>query len=616
MEREELPRFVQSTAVFLFFIQAVRVLFSVLFGVIYDALFEGPMTAQAVVTNLLVLAAFLAPLFVPRRLARRVLLLTSVLIFMARVPLTVNNPDIRLYSSLLIVAAAGCYAALLLQKEGGLFALALSSALVLDQVARAAGNTWDITLRPAWLPLQVILSVGLLLASAAAWRQTSRQGPGWGIGILGGVALGAFLFLETSLLSLPNALARWSNWSYAALTPALLFVTLLPLIGSVGDFSRVRVSRPMRVAAVLLVCGCLALGSFMSGFAAALALLLAQGLVMFALFSIPRPSGEQRERIGLHLALGHLLFLLINFAYAFSFTYAYTFDFFRGTGLPIVLSAGLLATLPIAWRKHIRQPPPWRKPRLALGTSLLLVALTAVLAFPPPPRMKEAGPNVRLGTYNIHYGYNTVWEFALEGMARTIEESGADFVALQEVDTGRITSYSVDDALWLSRRLRMEVFYLPTVEHLTGIAVLYHFPAQATQGKLLTSRLEQTGVIRTTLNVGGYILDACDIWLGLEPAERMVQLNEALDLITASSAALGGDFNDTPDSAIYQRMIQAGFVDPFIAGGFAPLPTSPSEQPQERIDFVWLRGLQPTAARVLESTASDHRMVVVEARLE
>ncbi|MBM4431843.1 MAG: hypothetical protein FJ026_16075 [Chloroflexi bacterium] len=253
---------------------------------------------------------------------------------------------------------------------------------------------------------------------------------------------------------------------------------------------------------------------------------------------------------------------------------------------------------------------------MALGTSLLLVALTAVLAFPPPPRMKEAGPNVRLGTYNIHYGYNTVWEFALEGMARTIEESGADFVALQEVDTGRITSYSVDDALWLSRRLRMEVFYLPTVEHLTGIAVLYRFPAQATQGKLLTSRLEQTGVIRTTLNVGGYILDACDIWLGLEPAERMVQLNEALDLITASSAALGGDFNDTPDSAIYQRMIQAGFVDPFIAGGFAPLPTSPSEQPQERIDFVWLRGLQPTAARVLESTASDHRMVVVEARLE
>jgi endonuclease/exonuclease/phosphatase (EEP) superfamily protein YafD len=63
-------------------------------------------------------------------------------------------------------------------------------------------------------------------------------------------------------------------------------------------------------------------------------------------------------------------------------------------------------------------------------------------------------------------------------------------------------------------------------------------------------------------------------------------------------------------------MTEAGFVDPFIAGGFYPAPTDPAEKPNKRIDFVWMRGLTPTDARVLESTASDHRMVVVEARLE
>jgi endonuclease/exonuclease/phosphatase (EEP) superfamily protein YafD len=74
--------------------------------------------------------------------------------------------------------------------------------------------------------------------------------------------------------------------------------------------------------------------------------------------------------------------------------------------------------------------------------------------------------------------------------------------------------------------------------------------------------------------------------------------------------------NSTPDEPVYARMREAGFDDPFIAGGFDPAPTDPAEEPSKRIDFVWMRGLTPTDAQVLASTASDHRMVVVEARLE
>lgn len=251
-----------------------------------------------------------------------------------------------------------------------------------------------------------------------------------------------------------------------------------------------------------------------------------------------------------------------------------------------------------------------------VGAIALVVALSAAFAFPPSPRMKEAGPNVRVGSYNIHYGYHTDWKFYLEEMARTIEESGADIVALQEVDAGRITSYGVDDALWLARRLRMGVFYQPTVEHLTGIALLYRFPLEEAEGRLLTSRLEQTAIVRARLRVGDELLDAYGIWLGLEPEERAVQLGEALDFIVEGPAVFGGDFNSTPDFSVYRRLTEAGFVDPFIAGGFEPFPTVPSEEPKRRIDYIWIRGLKPIDAQVLESTASDHRMVVVEALLK
>jgi endonuclease/exonuclease/phosphatase (EEP) superfamily protein YafD len=60
-------------------------------------------------------------------------------------------------------------------------------------------------------------------------------------------------------------------------------------------------------------------------------------------------------------------------------------------------------------------------------------------------------------------------------------------------------------------------------------------------------------------------------------------------------------------------MRAAGFSDPFLESGFEPLPTDPAESPTKRIDYVWLRGLRASDARVLDSLASDHRMVVVAA---
>jgi len=630
MKERATLRFVEATAVFLFTLQAIRVLFSVLFGIIYDVVVTGPMTPVAVVIFLLLLLAFLSPLFAPRRRARLrwTLLIPSLLVSLSRVPLTLNDPQARLYSSLLIVAAFGFYAASLLRQSPSTFPQALIVALAADQFFRALGNTFDITLRDGWLPYQVILSVAL---AGLSWRlfylargrveEVSTQR----LGLLGGLAIGAFLFLELSLLSFPNAVARWSGGNYAALAPALLLVTLLPLLPGTQKWRRrwqemqSTTPRLWGMALVLLTCAFLAVGYSLfairySEIVASVALLLSQFLVLLAL---PRALTGDRDRIGLGLAVGNLFFLLLNFAYAFAFTYAYTLPFFRGTGLPIVLVSALAATLPAAIR---RLPPPVQElpsRRVQWAAAALLVVVCAVFAWPPTPQMKEAGPNVRVGTYNIHYGYHTDWKFYLEEMARTIEESGADIVALQEVDAGRISSYGVDDALWLARRLRMGVVYQPTVEHLTGIALLYRFPLQRAGGQLLTSRLEQTAIVHAQVKVGGQPLDAYGIWLGLEPEERTTQLADALEFIAREGPAVfGGDFNSTPDSPVYRRLVEAGFSDPFIVGGFEPSPTAPSESPQERIDYVWVWGLSAVDAQVLDSTASDHRMVVIEARLE
>jgi endonuclease/exonuclease/phosphatase family metal-dependent hydrolase len=253
---------------------------------------------------------------------------------------------------------------------------------------------------------------------------------------------------------------------------------------------------------------------------------------------------------------------------------------------------------------------PW--PALVGGGIALAIVILAV--WPRPIDPLPADRPIRAGTYNIHYGYEVFWHFTLEDIVRTIAESGADIVALQEVDTGRLTSYAVDDAYYLARRLHMNVAYLPTVEHLTGIALLYRGTAESIDSRLLTSLQEQTGIVHVHLNVGGQPLDAYGIWMGLSDEDTLRQINEALDFIgTNTPATFGGDFNAKPDSPVVQEVLQVGFDDPFLALGFdPPPPTSPAIDPQIRIDYVFTRGLTPTSAAVLSSLASDHRMVVVE----
>jgi endonuclease/exonuclease/phosphatase family metal-dependent hydrolase len=313
-----------------------------------------------------------------------------------------------------------------------------------------------------------------------------------------------------------------------------------------------------------------------------------------------------------------LLFLVLNVVLALAFTYAYTVPFLRGRGKHLLLFAILFLLLPtIGARPSETQASSRRAKTVRWAAGLAVVLLTTAFAHAPRFTSQEvrAGP-FRVGSYNIHYGYNSDWAFSLEQQARTIEESEADIVMLQEVDTGRITSYGVDDALWLARRLGMQEVFGPALEDLSGVALLSRFPITKADTQLLTSQLEQTAIVSARVQMEERVLHAYGTWLGLEPEERARQLEDALATIgDAVPAVLGGDFNATPGSPTYNTIQAAGFTDPFAVGDFDAAPTSPAVDPAQRIDFVWARGLAVREAEVLDSLASDHLMVVVELTL-
>ena len=84
---------------------------------------------------------------------------------------------------------------------------------------------------------------------------------------------------------------------------------------------------------------------------------------------------------------------------------------------------------------------------------------------------------------------------------------------------------------------------------------------------------------------------------------------------TDGDVVIAGDLNTHPDEPPLQRILAAGYVDAGAAAGIGHLSTWPALLPNERIDYVFLRGnMQAVHGQVAQTTASDHLPVLVTLR--
>jgi len=614
-------RSIEAISIVLFFLQALRVIFSVLFGIIYDQVFAGSPDAWLPVSVLLVLIALAIPAVAPRSPTHNWLAVLAGVAAVARVALTFNDATLRYWGALVVLGSAGLYMAGLLTARRSLALPSLLTALALDQILRAIGQTLDVSMQPVWLPVQILWAAVIIgIAMALAWMGTVGDRQANLMAVRTSLGLGGLLFLETSLLSLPNGAARWTGTPYAVFAPLLFILTLLPALPRLRhELGNRLASRPvLRVGVPAGLAAALMVGYFGPGLVGAIGLVLAAILALGCMVIVLDGRSPRQRPVGRMLALAFGLVLVLNFLNAFAFTYPYAVPQLRGMGWAVYLAAcaavmvGAASQRPVAltWQELSTRPTPTVLGGLA-GLALIIAAV-----WPRPVDALPGDDTLRLATYNIHYGYDAEWHFNLDEMAEAIAEAGVDAIALQEVDTGRMTSYCVDDALYLAHRLRMNVAYLPTVEHLTGIAILYKGPQAPVSMDYLTSLQEQTGIVGVDLDVGGRPVHAFGIWMGLSDEDTLRQITEALVFIgDQTPASFGGDFNAEEDEPVAQAVVQAGFADPFGLLGMTPPLTDPAIEPDQRIDYVWLRGLSPARAWVADSLASDHRMVVTEIEL-
>jgi endonuclease/exonuclease/phosphatase family metal-dependent hydrolase len=561
-----------------------------------------------------------------------------------------------------------------------------------DQVIRAFGNTLDPTIwktsNPLNLDFFIILGVLLIATGVIALLNTilkaadapEQQRDGSSIdtnrgtlGFWGAVGLAGLLFIEMSLLALPNAImGRAGTELYQLFVSLTLIATLLPLIPELRSQARNLIAPfdPttrgwiwLILIALLLVVGTRiqrlpipGAGLFPFG---GIALVLAQLAVSMMWWWLARPKAENERNFGgIWLAFTALilgLFVIVdNFTYEYAFVRAFLVpgnqgltDFlnsviypmlrgFRGLGLGVLLLALLLAVIPMI---QATRRIPWKGGSLAQSfLSVLFVAvITALGAFasrPPVVIGVSDVQNLRIGTLNIHSGYNEFYAFNLEALAQDISRNGLGVLLLQQVEVGRLSSFGVDESLWLARRLGMDERFFATNEGLFGLAVLSRLEIKFSDGVLLPSVDRQTGLQRVQIqpdsNVNsvitlyntelGFLLQGEDVE-SLEANQEtqiraiMGTINQHRESGQVGRAVLGGTFNNVPSSPNMILLTDYGFTDPFAGTNLVLSSTlNRSNQAPARVDYLWVweQSLPEVGTGVIPTLYSDHRGAWVE----
>lgn len=252
----------------------------------------------------------------------------------------------------------------------------------------------------------------------------------------------------------------------------------------------------------------------------------------------------------------------------------------------------------------------------------LLISLTfSTVSCAVQDRNRSKPEQLTVLSYNIHHGNppSRPGVIDLDAIARVIRKSGADIVALQEVDVMTARSGQVNQAKALADKLGYYYHFFRAIDHdggNYGLAILSKLPFRNPQTIRLpqVEKAEERILAMLQVQVGSSTVYIANTHLDAmrSPKNRLVQMEEIIKITDKIDAPiiLCGDLNATPESEPIQLLDRA-FTRTCIADC---LPTSPQNKPRRTIDYIATRNFtwQQRSIEVLrEPYASDHLPVKV-----
>lgn len=606
--------FFTTGLVFLFFAEGQRAFFGSLLPAVSDAL-KPTADAGPLLLALLPLAALLLP-FVP--LARWVDRQGAVAVAVGglavfRLPMSHPGLETRLVGGAFVLAF---FALFLRWAVGFLDRRAMAggavAGLVADQLLRLAGASYDLSLQPAWLPVQVLLSLSLLVA-AVLWgrdREAGQQGEGGGAGgggrgtglerragglrLRGALALGPVLFLDLHVLGLAPVLSRWTGVPYeaAALLSAGAAGLALALVLAGAEPTR---GRRTLLTLVALVAGAVAAGWWWGGAVAAVLMAAGHGAALLLAARSLDPASGRRSGSVVSAALGALV--LLTAAYSLTFHPAFGIPA-AGGAAPWVFGAALLV---LAAASALLPQAPGTVPALApmggvaaaAGVIIAAAGLSWVAAQSAPahPSPAAAPARLRVATLNVSHGFDESRRFDPHAVERALSRAGADVAALHQVSVGLPAAYGVDLPLWLARRTGTRRVVAPDGDRLLGHALLLRPPAIPVPHRSLPGSSVAGRMLRAVGFLGDHPVQLYALSTRARAAEPDGGLASAFQVVEPGSAVVVGDTAAFRQKAVLTRLREAGFRAVVSTAGARDAAFHPSDPPTTTRSQIWVRGL-------------------------
>jgi endonuclease/exonuclease/phosphatase family metal-dependent hydrolase len=500
--------------------------------------------------------------------------------------------------------------------------------LALDSTIHGVAGTLDLSWISGLLPLltivlMTVLVLWLLWVEPVPVSETPRGASWWEAFPL--LALGPYLLIQAVILQNQGWISEVAGVSPSTSFLLLMVGNLLAVAGAIWGFSRPHTFRPSLALVVAVYLGLATFYADKPGATFLVTLLVGQLLMGWGWAHLTGGMAPtSRPGIGrttVLLVLSMVLFLLLAFLYYISLEIAVPIP--RKAFLPVGSILFGLTLFVTSIRMRSAPIAAWRDwTALTAAFALAVVSLLywvgmEVLARP----VDEVTPSLpmQVMTYNIHSSYNIEGRQDPEAIARVIEASGADIIALQEVSRGWLIDGSTDLASWLAQRLNMHVLFKGTTGPMWGNAILTRYPIMdhGSGGLPLAGSLLGRGYLWVKFDVGAQspiqIIATHLHHLDDEVVVRLAQVPVLIEYWDhAPHSVILGDLNARPGEADIDLILQTGLIDSWTEAGSGVGYTYSAGDPFKRIDWIWhTPDLVSLDVEVLQSTASDHLPVII-----
>lgn len=418
------------------------------------------------------------------------------------------------------------------------------------------------------------------------------------------ITLGNIIAILFSSLILKNLNQRWLLIS--AIVGAILLILFFPLIKIGGN-----------IAVIPLFIGQIILASELT-------------LMLVSLESNVTSKGLWRSSI--FYGIGMMLFIALIFGYyaGYDINLPFNNQILPPISAGILFVCTLISSFKLYGGRRLNLINEGKKTNLIRINSknISLIAIILILMFSllvnatgwkkPKPSVGN-GYLVRVMSYNLHQGFDINGYLGMEAFAKVIEESNADIIALQEVSRGWYIDGSVDMLTWLSQRLNMPYISGPVGNPLFGNAILSRYPILEYKTEVLPQGdfPLKRGFIWANIDLGNkeelFMIATHLHHIDEDNHIRKPQIEAIVNYWGGSDkTVILGDMNAKPHYPETQIYYNSGLLDTFIEAGTGNGFTYSSDNPDKRIDYIWISpDLAASDFVIPESTASDHLGVAV-----